>query len=289
MLKDTVQSLLAQSIIKDPEQKWEIIIVDNNSTDDTSAYLQELSKTNPEIRCFTERNQGLTHARNNVLKNARHEIIAYIDDDETADQNWAKEIIRVFAENDNVGCVAGPFLLWEEDIERIPKWFPRELYTILGHVPLPVSETDYVESIDGSGVTGGNMAISGVVVREKGIVFPATGRRGNLLMCDEDTLMARNIRAAGFRIFLAPRAKVHHKFLPERATINYTLRYYKGMAYTRYVPSKLPYYCVALLFSMLALPFKILFSYRRRLLLFARTCYNYYRMEACLSFYMKKN
>ena len=287
MLKDAVQSLLEQSVLRDPDQIWEIIIVDNNSTDDTPAYLKELSQTNPDIRCFIETSQGSAYTRSAAFNNARHDIIAYIDDDETADQDWAKEIIRVFAENDNVGCVGGPVLLEEQDKERIPKWFSKDMYSIIGEVHLPVKTTDYVESMDGTGVVGGNMALSRAV-REYGLSFPGVGRSGNLLLCDEDGLMARNISAAGFRVFLAPRAKATHKFLPERATVKHAVRYYKGMAYTRYVPYKLPYYVICLFYRILSFPLMVLFSYRKRLKHFARICYEYYRIQASLLFYMRR-
>lgn len=278
MLKDAVQSLLRQSVVEENRCRWEIIVVDNNSTDGTADYLRELAETQENVKILFEKRQGVGYARNAALRGARYDVIAYIDDDETADENWAAEILRVFEENDNVGCVSGPYHL--EEKSRIPKWFPEEMYGIIGEIKnnLKGDATDYCDA-GRSDCASGNMAVHRSVL-EKGIAFRPIGRRGDLLLGGEDVMMVRDIYDAGFRHFYAPRAKIYHKFIPERATVGYAIRFYRGLAYGKAEKRKMPYYFFCLLARCLLFPFRLIFDCRKSLYHLVRLCYEYYRLEA---------
>ena len=66
--------------------KWEIIVVDNNSTDATRAVTEEFMQDPAlPLRYRFEAQQGAAHTRNNGVLAARGKILAFIDDDETMD------------------------------------------------------------------------------------------------------------------------------------------------------------------------------------------------------------
>ncbi len=278
MLKEAINSLLCQSIINDPSIKWEVIVVNNNSDDGTEEYLKELAKENRFVKYVLETNQGIGYARNAALENAQYDIIAYIDDDETADENWAAEMIRVFKENDNIGCVSGPYYL--EEKEKIPTWFPKEMHGILGDINNYSEQKDYFD-LGRKDCYAGNMAISKKVV-EHGLRFPLLGRKKDILLNGEDIYMAFSIYDAGFKVFYAPKAKIYHKFIPARATVNYAIKSFKGLAYSNAKKNKFFYYFFCLFLRTLIFPFRVLLDYRKRLYHFVRIFYEYYRLKASM-------
>jgi len=84
-IKDCVESLLRQNF---PASQYEIIFVDNNSTD----YSTDLVKKYPEIKLLSEKKQGSYATRNRGIKEASGEIIAFIDPDCIASPDWLSEV-----------------------------------------------------------------------------------------------------------------------------------------------------------------------------------------------------
>ena len=79
---------------------WELIIVDNNSSDDTKMVAEAfVSETNISARYVFEARQGLSSARNRGIKEATGDIVAFSDDDMVFDPHWFFEILAVFEKN----------------------------------------------------------------------------------------------------------------------------------------------------------------------------------------------
>ena len=78
------------------KENYEIIVIDNNSTDNTADIIRKMTIVNRNLRYVKETNQGLSYARNRGWKEGKGEYIAYIDDDCQADINWCKHIIEAF-------------------------------------------------------------------------------------------------------------------------------------------------------------------------------------------------
>jgi glycosyltransferase involved in cell wall biosynthesis len=69
--------------------RWEIIVVDNNSTDNTFNIVKEFKKNSKvPVKYVKEEKQGLSHARNRGIRESKGRHIAFIDDDALADCNW---------------------------------------------------------------------------------------------------------------------------------------------------------------------------------------------------------
>lgn len=117
-LKGALLSLLGQDIGK---EKYEIIVVNNNSTDSTEKIIQQFIKDFPDhdASYHFESNQGLAFARNRGIKESKGEIITYIDDDAIAPKDFLSRVIYNFRDQDVVGL--GGKVIPKYEI-RQPEW-----------------------------------------------------------------------------------------------------------------------------------------------------------------------
>ena len=118
MLATALEALLGQ---KTGGVSYEVIVVDNNSTDNTRATIEAfIAKGHANLRYVFEPRQGIAYGRNAGIAAARGDIIAFTDDDVVVTDNWIETIKRTFAENPNVDYIGGKILPhW---IEPPPQW-----------------------------------------------------------------------------------------------------------------------------------------------------------------------
>ncbi len=114
----TLESCVNQSY---PKEQFEIIVADNNSSDNTKQVVEEWIKKSPvKIRYIFEKEQGAHIARNEAAKVSTGEILYFTDDDMIADKDLLMNIVKVFDMNFNVGVAGGKVLpKWEFDP---PEW-----------------------------------------------------------------------------------------------------------------------------------------------------------------------
>ena len=211
-LPHAIQSLARQSL---PRANYEIIVVDNDSTDDTADVVTGLMSEVPNLRYVHESNPGLSWARNRGLKEAYSPIVAFLDDDATATDEWLAVILEAFSIEPCPACVGGPVEPWWE-IPK-PNWFPESLvgchYLNFGQQPrwcrYPTEHP-----------VGCNMAFLKERVDQLG-GFNVLLNKYN----DETELMGR-IAEAGGGIFYEPRAGVRHLIAKERLSLRWQMRRY---------------------------------------------------------------
>ena len=100
-LKDALVSLTKQS--RPPD---EVVVVDNGSTDDTEEIVLSFRDRLP-LKYVLETVRGIPFARNTGVRNATGDIVAFIDDDSVADENWLKYIEIPFIKDPYIGAVGG--------------------------------------------------------------------------------------------------------------------------------------------------------------------------------------
>ena len=107
LLRNAVDSVLAQ----DTHVPFEIVIVDNNSQDDTAAVVRSLMDAHRgRLRYVVEREQGNAHARNRGVESAAAGIIAFIDDDVTVASNWLTSLKQALDSRQDLSFVGGKVL-----------------------------------------------------------------------------------------------------------------------------------------------------------------------------------
>jgi glycosyltransferase involved in cell wall biosynthesis len=116
MLSVTIDSFIHQTY---PEDKYEIIIANNNSSDNTQEIINGYLNHN-SVKTIFEPRQGVHYARNSAAKISRGEYLYYTDDDMIADENLLKNLVQVFIDNSGVASATGKILpQWES---KPPQW-----------------------------------------------------------------------------------------------------------------------------------------------------------------------
>jgi glycosyltransferase involved in cell wall biosynthesis len=193
-LAATIESLFAQTL---PQSLgWEILVVDNNSSDDTRRVVERLQRMYPErVRYLIESQQGVSHSRNTGIRESRGEVLAFIDDDEIADMAWLQNLTANLFSGEWAGAGGRVLPLW--DVAR-PQWLSAQSPLISGPLASfdlhqgsgPMTETPF----------GANMAFRREVFEKYGSFRTDLGRVGTSTISNEDTELGRRLLAAGQRL-----------------------------------------------------------------------------------------
>lgn len=211
---------------------WEVLVVDNDSEDETSDVARAAAAALPApLRLIREPQRGLAHARNRALAEARGPIVLFIDDDATCHAGWLAAHARGF-DDPRVAGTGGRILpVLPEDA---PAWFRADALSRVGG---PASRYDFGdEPLEVGGATrrqapfGANMGLR----REAGLA--AGGFRvdlgwGRLMVPGEDTDMMNRLCASGGRLTYLPDARVDHLIARERCNPEYFQRWYRGLGH----------------------------------------------------------
>jgi glycosyltransferase involved in cell wall biosynthesis len=221
-LRTCLTDLREQSV--DLDIDWEVLVVDNNSTDSTQAVLQTLSRDFPRpLRWVKETKQGLSHARNRGVLEASGRYVVFTEDDVRIDRLWVTSICEMFAKS-SCDAVAGRIeLFWTAPR---PRWLTDELLGFLGYL-------DYGEEralTEDTPFFGGNMAFARSVFEKIGMFDPNLGRQGRKLIGGEEIDLYKRFLAAGMRAFYQPKAVIHHIIDSRRLRKGYfrSLHYQEG-------------------------------------------------------------
>lgn len=195
---------------------WEIVIVDNNSKDDTCEVVKDIQKsTSIPIRYVQEERQGLSHARNRGILESYGKYVAFTDDDAIADRGWVAVLYETF-ENYKCDGVGGRIYLKPE--KPLPKWLKKELWGFLGFL-------DYGDSsfyLDSEHLPfGGNMAFSRDVFGRIGHFNPNFGRIGNVPYGSEEDELFLRFFESGAKAVYQPHAVVYHAIGSEKLRKGY--------------------------------------------------------------------
>jgi len=201
---------------------WELLIVNNNSTDCTEEIVRELiGKHTINISYVLESEQGLSYARNRGIVSTNSRYIIFIDDDILVEPKWLSAMYSTFKEYDS-DAVGGR--IWLKSRSKLPKWITQEMKGYLGYLDFG----DAPLRIDGhvKKMFGGNMGFNRRIFEQVGLFDVRRGRRGEgrkwkeLFKGEEPDLFHRIANVCG-RIDYSPRAIVYHKILPHQLEKQY--------------------------------------------------------------------
>jgi glycosyltransferase involved in cell wall biosynthesis len=225
-LDDTLHSLSKHTSSKD--YKYELLIVDNNSTDRTheivKKYQDSISKDDKPIRYIKETNQGLSHARNRGIREATTPYIVFLDDDIRATKSLIPAWISFFDEHPDAVSAGGKIHVQFDDPR--PKWMSHFLLPLLGHHDLGSSFKRYPNN---KYPFGGNMGFKKSVFEEIGYFDPDLGRKGESLNAGEEKELFRRLRSRNIDIYYLPDAFLYHRANKNRLTRKYVKKQALGL------------------------------------------------------------
>ena len=206
--------------LKSPASAWELLVIDNASTDTTSALLaaQDWRPAGTEIRIVREEKLGLSNARNRALQEARGEYILFMDDDETPDPSWLTAHEQAMREQ-QPDALGGRIEVFFEDGER-PPWLQDELLGFLGK--LDHGEACWLTD-RATSIFGGNFAFRRNVFERIGNFDTQLGRLGTVNIGGEDTEIYRRLLEHGCRVRWVPHAIIHHRIQTPKLRRSYFL------------------------------------------------------------------
>lgn len=212
LLAGALHSVCAQPVDSD---QYEVIVVDNNSSDATQAVVARYAATYPNVRYCLEAKVGLSHARNRGWAEAKGEYVAYIDDDSQAPSTWLAVALDIIT---HVGPPAfgGPCQAFYLDPK--PRWY-QDSYASRDYGPV----ARYLS--DGEFLIGCNMCFRQASIASVGGFDPRLGMTGSHIGYGEDNEIQMRIRSKQpcQAIYYDPRLTLSHLVRPEQMTMRWLL------------------------------------------------------------------
>ena len=244
-----LKSVLKQSYNND----YEIIVVDNGSTDDTREVVESLSKNNKykKVRYFYDEVPGQLTGRHRGFKESNGDILVFIDDDIIADKDWLKSIYEAF-KDPSVMLVGGKGLpKYEIEPPAWLEWFWYRKGSINRCGSLSLSDLgSETREIDTLVISGLNFSIRKAALIDLGGFHPdVIPKKYQHFQGDGETGLGRKATERGYKAIYQPRALVYHQVPKSRMTYEYFDKrfYYQGVCdsytdlrrkYGKYKPKK---------------------------------------------------
>lgn len=210
-----------------PHNLYEIVLVNNNSTDNTQAECQRFQADYPDItfRYLVEPSQGLSYARNCGITNALGDLLVYVDDDATVNPQYLRTYADFFQRNPDAVAAGGPILPVYETQE--PSWmshYTRQLIT--GRLYLGSRQRQFPR---GAFPGGGNACYRKTVFDAVGPFNVQLGRKGNSLIGAEEKDLFDKMTTRGMHFYYLPDAILYHIIPPHKLTPDYFQRLTYGI------------------------------------------------------------
>lgn len=203
-----------------PQDRYEIIVADNNSTDNTrEVAARYFGNSAVPVQYIFEKRQGVHYARNSAAKQASGDILYFTDDDMVADPALLNELVKVFNLFPDVGCATGLILpLFQKEP---PAWVRRCLWN--GYLSLTerdrpeeliVSKNDLVYSC--------HQAIRRDVFTKAGGFNPEN--TAGVWIGDGETGLNIKIKSLGYKFAYTSKSIIHHIIPNSRTTLKYLIK-----------------------------------------------------------------
>lgn len=204
------------------EWRINILVIANACTDSTHLFLDEYPHVNEEgglpLRWYSEAMPGKSHALNKAMPLVEADIVAFVDDDETADPDWLCAYERLI-EAHNPDAFGGRIEVLFED--PWPAWLSDELLGFLGR--LDWSDRTMPLTDPSTPLYTGNFGFRRALCEHMGRFAHTRGRMGHENNGGEDVDFYRRLLAAGFKVWWTPAALIRHRIQAVKLNRGYFL------------------------------------------------------------------
>ena len=223
LLDGAIRSVLAQDPGRTPP--FELIVVDNNSTDGTRTIVDRFIRVDGRVRYLFEPRQGLSHARNAGIAAARAALVAFTDDDVRAEPDWVAAVVRAFDEYPGADAAGGRVLpIWPAEP---PGWLTPDHWAPLaladhGAAPVTIGPERPICLV------GANLAVRHEVFDAIGGFATELQRVKDGIGSLEDHEFMLRLLGAGRTAVYDPRIVIHAEIQPNRLERTYHRRWHRG-------------------------------------------------------------
>jgi glycosyltransferase involved in cell wall biosynthesis len=214
---------------------WDVMVVDNNSGDDTREVVESLIAGYPAPLFYVfEPRQGKSHALNSGIEQSRGDVIVMTDDDVLVGPEWVDASCTILDMHPDIDYSGGPVRpIWGA---VPPAWLDQRRGDLWGTLAiLDYGPAPFVFEERQRVPLGANMAVRRRLIERIGGFHPELGRRGRSLLGQEQAEFFARAREFGARGAYVPHMEVQHHVPAERLTKDYFRRwwYWKGVSRAR--------------------------------------------------------
>lgn len=225
-LERTLQSLLRLQV--PTGLTWEVLVVDNNSSDPTRRVCDQMPPALP-VRYLFEPRQGKSFALNRAIRETKAGLLLFTDDDVTVDPQWLATLWDAARRHPDTLCFGGRiFPRWEV---TPPAWLERYAPTLLSGPTVTVDLGDW-EQVYAKPFLGANLALRRSVFETLSFREDLGPNPGDAVRGEETDLQQR-LHAAGHDGRYVPAAIVHHHNPAGRMTERYIREWFRGLGIGR--------------------------------------------------------
>jgi len=198
-----------------------VIVVDNNSNDETQCVVKRWKERFPRLTYVYERRQGRSFALNAGIEITSGDLIGFIDDDEEVDESWYETVHHAFTTWD-LDFIGGPYIpKWEIDP---PSWLPKKYCGVIGDIQAGDTIVPFDDKYPGI-LMGGNAVLTRAIVNKVGHYLTSVSRKGKKLLAGEDEEMYQRLLQAKAKGIYIPDLRIFHHIPAERLTKHYFRRW----------------------------------------------------------------
>lgn len=216
-LEGLFDSILQQSI---DSSRYEVVLVNNNSTDDTEAKCHEFMAAHPEVQVkyVVETQQGLSFGRNRGVAESTGKYLTFLDDDAVLTPDFFAQIIGFLDAHPEVSAIGGKILL--KYMVGKPSWYNPYLASLLGFFDKGDAQKRFTKDY----FRGSNMSFRAELFQRHEGFNTALGRVGRQLYGNEEKELFYRLQAKGEEMWYVPEAVVFHLVPQERTTAEFIRR-----------------------------------------------------------------
>lgn len=214
---------------------WEILVVDNNSTDNTAELIKSYQADwhRPyQLKYTFEPQQGAAYARKRAVEEANSQLIGFLDDDNYPQPDWVAQAYAFAEKHPQAGAYASQIHPeWEvEPPANFKRIAPFLAITERGNQPLLYQPSTKLLPPS-----------AGLVIRKQAWLDSVpkkailTGRASGNMLTGEDTEMLSYIQKAGWEIWYNPAMEIYHQIPHWRLKKEYLIPFFRGIGLSRYV------------------------------------------------------
>ncbi len=228
-LPDVLDALSKQS---EHATHWELLVIDNASTDQTHAYCHSRISPTLPLRVVSEARPGLSYARECAAREAAAPILCFLDDDNIADAAFVEKAIDAFRQTPHMG-IAGARVRprWESSPTPLALAVADFALAICDKGDTPIQLTGKAEGVVGAGLCIRTDLLRSILEQllDGTSSTDITGRKGDDLISGEDTAICVLAHKTGQEIWYQPSLEIEHVIPPGRTEPEYLKRLYAGI------------------------------------------------------------